>query len=181
MAEERNTVGSSETAEIKHEIERARVEMSQTIGEIQDRLSPDNLLQQAKDGVKDAAADKARSIMNSAGETAATVAYQARGVGDSLASYGRRHPIQVALAAGAVAWMIMRSRSQSPAWYGTSETGWEDEDAMSFDEGRSLRSRVGEWQETRSHAAPAAGQSCVEAHCGVHYFHARVNSSACEV
>lgn len=146
MAQERNPVGpSTETAEIKHEIERTRVEMSQTIGEIQDRLSPDHLLQQAKDGVKEAAAVKARSIMNSAGEKAATVAYQARGVGDSVASYVRQHPLQVALAAGAVAWMIMRSRSQSQDWYGTSETNWEDEDARSFGEGRSLRNRVGEY------------------------------------
>lgn len=149
MAQERNPVGpSNDTAEIKHEIERTRVEMSQTIGEIQDRLSPDHLFQQAKDGMREAAAGKARSIMNSAGETAASVAYQARGVGDSLASYVRQHPLQVALAAGAVAWLIMRSRSQSQDWYGASETNWDDEDAMSFGEPRSLRNRVGDYAST---------------------------------
>lgn len=149
MAQERNPVGpSNETAEIKHEIERARVEMSHTIGEIQDRLSPDHLLQQAKDGMKEAAAGKARSIMNSAGETAATMAYQARGVGDSLASYVRQHPLQVALTVGAFTWWMLRGRDQSQEWYGTSETSWEDEDALSFGEERSLRNRVGDYAST---------------------------------
>ena len=114
MAEERNAVGNSnETAEIKHEIERTRVEMSETLGEIQERLRPDHLLQQARDGVKEAAAGKARSIMNSAGETAATVAYQARGAGDSLAGYVRQHPVQVALTVGAFTWWMLRSRDES--------------------------------------------------------------------
>jgi ElaB/YqjD/DUF883 family membrane-anchored ribosome-binding protein len=113
VAEERNAVvNSNETADIKHEIERTRVEMSETLGEIQERLRPDHLMQQARDGVKEAAADKARSIMQSAGETAATVAYQARGAGDSLASYVRQHPLQVAVAVGAFTWWMLRSREE---------------------------------------------------------------------
>jgi ElaB/YqjD/DUF883 family membrane-anchored ribosome-binding protein len=149
VAQERNPVdNANETDEIKHEIERTRVEMSQTIGEIQERLSPDHLMQQAKDGMKEAAAEKARSIMSSAGETAATVAYQARGMGDSLTSYIRQHPVQVALTVGAFTWWMLRSRDDSQDWYGTSETSWEDEDAMSFGDNRSLRNRVGEYAST---------------------------------
>ena len=42
MAQERNPVNTtSETDEIKSEIERTRSEMSETLGEIQDRLRPD--------------------------------------------------------------------------------------------------------------------------------------------
>ena len=80
MAQERNPVGSSETAEIKSEIERTRVEMSETLGEIQDRLRPDHLLQQARDGVTTAAKGKVRNIMSSAGDTAGMVAARARWV-----------------------------------------------------------------------------------------------------
>lgn len=150
MAEERNPLNvssSTETDEIKHEIERTRVEMGETIGEIQDRLRPDHLLQQARDGVTHAAAEKARSIMNSAGETAATAAYQARGAGDSLASYVRQHPIQVAVAVGALTWWMLRGRGQSEDWYGISDTTWyDDADEMSYEgEGRSLRTRAGEY------------------------------------
>ena len=65
MAQERNeiTQGSNETAEIKSEIERTRVEMSETLGEIQERLRPDHLIQQAKDTVTEATTGKVRNIM----------------------------------------------------------------------------------------------------------------------
>ena len=43
--------GDAHTESIKREIEQTRVVMSETIGEIQDRLRPDHLLQQANDGV----------------------------------------------------------------------------------------------------------------------------------
>jgi ElaB/YqjD/DUF883 family membrane-anchored ribosome-binding protein len=137
--------GTGETDTIKREIERTRVEMSETLGEIQERLRPEHLMQQAREGVKDAAADKAKSIMNSAGEGAATMAYHARGAGESLVSYVQAHPIRVALALGAVTWWMLRSRERSDVdWYGTADTSWEEEDAISF--GRpSLRSRVGEY------------------------------------
>jgi ElaB/YqjD/DUF883 family membrane-anchored ribosome-binding protein len=140
-------LGKADTDTIKHEIERTRVEMGETIGEIHDRLRPDHLLQQARDGVRRAAAGKARSIMNSAGETAATVAYQARGVGDSLAGYVREHPIQVAVTVGALTWWMLRGRNQSEDWYGMSDTTWyDDAGEMPYEgEGRSLRNRVGEY------------------------------------
>ena len=162
MAEERNAVvNSNETADIKHEIERTRVEMSETLGEIQERLRPDHLIQQARDGVKEAAADKARSIMQSAGETAATVAYQARGAGDSLASYVRQHPVQVAVAVGAFTWWMLRSRDESNDWYGTADTSWEDEDAMSFG-APTMRSRVAGARDTVGEYASTARETAGE-------------------
>ena len=163
MAEERNALdNSAETAEIKHEIERTRVEMSETLGEIQERLRPDHLLQQAREGVKDAAADKARSIMNSAGETAATVAYQARGVGDSVASYVRQHPVQVAVAVGALTWWMLRDGDDyDDDWYGTSDTSWEDEDAMSYG-APTVRSRVAGARDTVGEYASTAREAVGE-------------------
>ena len=44
--------GDADTESIKREIEQTRVVMSETIGEIQERLRPDQLLQHAKDGVR---------------------------------------------------------------------------------------------------------------------------------
>lgn len=147
MAEERNEVGSSnstETEDIRSEIERARGQMSETIGEIQDRLRPDHLLRQARDGVTQAAAEKARSIMNSAGETAAEVAYRARGIGEHLADYVREHPIRIAVTVGALTWWMLRGRDQSEDWYGSSDTSWDDPEPRSDGgDGRSLGNRVG--------------------------------------
>ena len=55
--------------------------MSETLGEIQERLRPDHLIQQAKDTVTEAATGKVRNIMHSAGETATMVADQTKYAG----------------------------------------------------------------------------------------------------
>ena len=96
MAQERNEMNAShsETDDDPREIERTRVEMSETIGEIQDRLRPDHLLQQAKDGVREAATGKVKNIMNSASETAYDAAQRARGVRQppGVVRQGTSHP-----------------------------------------------------------------------------------------
>lgn len=148
MAEERNPVGAShETDEIRSEIERTRVEMSETIGQIQDKLSPDHLLKQAKDGVKDAvteaASEKVRHIMHSAGEKAHTVATRARGAGDYLAGYAGAHPVRIAITIGAVTWWMLRGRERSIDWEGVSDTAWHDDGEYSYEERQSLRDKVG--------------------------------------
>lgn len=161
MAEERNPLApSAETAAIKNEIERTRVEMSETIGEIQDRLRPDHLLQQAKDGMREAAAGKVRNIMSSAGEKASVAASRARGASGYLTDYAREHPVRIAVTIGAVAaFWVMRSRNQSDMWYdgSTATESWDDSDSDSFD-GRSLRSRVGDYASTAKDYASTAKQ-----------------------
>ena len=143
MAQERNEIDKSlsETGEIQREIERTRVEMSETIGELQERLRPDHLLQQAKDGVKDAATGKVKNIMNSAGETAYVAAQRARGVGNHLAWYATEHPIRIAITAGVITWWMLRSRSSEPTYYGTSDTSWDQDEYGSTEPG--LRTKVG--------------------------------------
>jgi len=145
----------SETDEIRGEIERTRVEMSETIGEIQDRLRPDHLLQQAKDGVREAAVGKAKTIMSSASESAYRGAQRARGYGNHLAWYAKEHPIRMAITAGVVTWLCMRNRgAASEQWYGASDATWEDQDEYGLPE-PSLRDRV-------SDAASSARQTVGE-------------------
>lgn len=150
MAQERNeiTQASNETAEIKSEIERTRVEMSETLGEIQERLRPDHLIQQAKDTVSEAATGKVRNIMHSAGETATMVADQTKYAGRSLADYVRMHPVQMALLAGGVTWWLLRDRDRSDEWEGASE-GWQDgpgySEGYSYSDERPLTAKVGEY------------------------------------
>jgi ElaB/YqjD/DUF883 family membrane-anchored ribosome-binding protein len=144
--------GRNETAEIKSEIERTRIEMSETLGEIQERLRPDHLIQQAKDTVTEAATGKVRNIMHSAGETATMVADQTKYAGRTVADYVRIHPVQMALVAGGVAWWLLRGRDRSDDWEGASE-GWQDtghrlDTDSAYGEDRSLRERVGEYAST---------------------------------
>ena len=134
----------ADTNEIKREIERTRVEMSETLGEIQERLRPDHLIQQAKDTVTEAATGKVRNIMYSAGETATRVADQTRYAGRSVADYASTHPIQMALLAGGVTWWLLRGRDHSDEWEGASE-GWQEGDASAYGEERSLRDKAGEY------------------------------------
>ncbi len=145
--------GRNETADIKHEIERTRIEMSETLGQIQERLRPDHLIQQAKDTVTEAATGKVRNIMHSAGETATMVADQTKYAGRTAADYVRTHPVQMAILAGGVTWWLLRGRDRSDEWEGASE-GWRATDSQRLDtdyaygEDRSLRERVGEYAAT---------------------------------
>lgn len=131
---------SSETAEIKNDIARTRVEMSETLGEIQERLRPDHLIQQAKDTVSEAATGKVRNIMHSAGETATMMADQTRYASRSVADYVRMHPVQMALIAGGITWWLLRNQT-SDDWEGASE-GWQD--GQGYDEGFSAGYSVSE-------------------------------------
>jgi ElaB/YqjD/DUF883 family membrane-anchored ribosome-binding protein len=151
VAQERNEIDASRAKnEIKSEIERTRVEMSETLGEIQERLRPDHLIQQAKDSVSEAASGKVRNIMHSAGETATMISDRTRYAGRSVADYARLHPVQMALLAGGVTWWLLRGRGYSDDWQGASE-GWRDTDAYdAYDTDevtgeRSLRDRAGEY------------------------------------
>lgn len=112
MAEERNPVMGAvagETGEIRDEIARTRSEMSNTIGEIQDRLKPEHLIQQAKDSVQEAAAVKMRTIMHSANDAAGAVAGTTRRAADQATDYVKHHPVQFALLAAGVTWLMTRN------------------------------------------------------------------------
>ena len=152
MAQERNQIGASgETAEIKSEIERTRVEMSETLGEIQERLRPDHLIQQAKDTMTEAATGKVRNIMHSAGETATMVADQTKYASRTVADYVRTHPVQMALVAGGVTWWLLRGRDRSDEWEGASEGHRFDTDYDTdyvYGDQRSVREKVGEYAAT---------------------------------
>ncbi len=151
--------GQKEKAEIKSEIERTRIEMSETLGEIQERLRPDHLMQQAKatmtDAVTEAATGKVRNIMQSAGETATMVADQTKYAGRTVADYVRTHPVQMAMVAGGITWWLLRGYDRSDEWEGASE-GWQDTghgldtdyDTDYAYRDRSLREKVGEYAST---------------------------------
>ena len=156
MAEKRNQVApASETDAIRGAIERTRAELGDTLDEIQDRLQPEHLLQQARDGVRDAAAGKVRNIMNSAGDTAGVVATQARDTGNYLARYAQEHPIRIAVTFGALAWWMLRGRDRL-GYDGINDTTWDDEDVVYGSDRRSLRDRVGDYASSARNYASAA-------------------------
>ena len=165
MAQDVNPLADgAETRAIKRDIERTRVEMKETLGEIQDRLRPDHLLEQARENVTQAAAGKVRTIMHSAGETASTVAMRARDAGEYMADYATAHPIRIAVAAGALTWFMLRGRNRSYVWDGAADTQWDDADDMAYGaDGRSLKDTVGEYAASARDTVGEYAQSAKEA------------------
>lgn len=98
----------SETERIKAEIEDTRAEMGQTINEIQERLSPEHIMGQVKETVREATIGKVEKVMDRVGETISNVtepAMDAMGragetlktTGSSITNTIRENPIPCAL------------------------------------------------------------------------------------
>ncbi len=79
------------------EIERTRADMSETVDAIQERLSPQNLKEQAKDKVKEATVGKAQQAGS--------------GIVDTI----RANPLPAALTGIGLGWLLVSARQQNPA------------------------------------------------------------------
>ena len=106
--------------QLRAEIEDTRAEMSQTLNEIQERLSPEHLMGQVKETVREATVGKVERAMQRAGETIADVTEPALEVmgraGSAIKETGRsvgnsmwKNPIPIALIGLGVGMLAMRS------------------------------------------------------------------------
>ena len=106
--------------QLRAEIEDTRAEMSQTINEIQERLSPDYLMDQVKETVREATVGKVERVMHRAGETIADATEPAREAmgragtaiketGMSVADTVWRNPIPAALIGLGLGMLVVRS------------------------------------------------------------------------
>ena len=107
------------TEQLRSEIEGTRAEMSQTINEIQERLSPEHLMGQVKETVREATIGKVERVMEQVGGTIADVTEPAREAmsragtaiketGMSVGNSMWRNPIPVALIGLGLGWLIVR-------------------------------------------------------------------------
>ena len=110
------TFVSDETAEqteqIRSEIEDTRAEMGQTINEIQERLSPEHIVNQVKESVRDATIGKVQRAMDTMGEKISDVTEPAREVvgraGSAIADSAWKNPIPLAFIGLGVGMLMMR-------------------------------------------------------------------------
>ena len=94
--------GSQSPEEIEREIQRTRARMGRDIDALGEKLSPENLKQQAKDAV----AEKAQDMVANAGQ-------QARRTGSRLVEFVRENPLPVAAVGLGVTWLFtLRTRSE---------------------------------------------------------------------
>lgn len=109
-----------DTEQIRAEIEDTRADMSQTINEIQERLSPEHLMGQVKETVREATIGKVEKVMERVGETVSGVTEPALEVagragtaikeaGTSVGDMVWRNPIPVALIGLGVGMLLMRN------------------------------------------------------------------------
>jgi ElaB/YqjD/DUF883 family membrane-anchored ribosome-binding protein len=108
------------TEQLRADIEDTRAEMTQTINEIQERLSPEHLVGQVKETVREATIGKVEKVMERVGETISGVTEPAREVagragsaikeaGSSVADSVWKNPIPVALIGLGVGMLLMRN------------------------------------------------------------------------
>lgn len=108
------------TEQLRADIEDTRAEMTQTINEIQERLSPEHLVGQVKETVREATIGKVERVMERVGETISGVTEPAREVagragtaikdaGSSVADSVWRNPIPVALIGLGVGMLLVRN------------------------------------------------------------------------
>lgn len=107
---------SDDPSEIREEIEATRASMSETIDEIQDRLSPDTLKEQAKDAVREATIGRAQEAMENVSDRAQ---YMMSSTGGSVVDTVRQNPLPAAIAGIGLGWLWMnRSKTQTqPSYY----------------------------------------------------------------
>jgi ElaB/YqjD/DUF883 family membrane-anchored ribosome-binding protein len=148
-----STDTTPETAEIRAEIEQKRADISETIEEISQRLSPGNLASQATETVKETARDTMHRVTETATDTARRVADSASGAASQVADSSRRagrtavyqvreHPWSagVLLAGlGAAGWWMMSRRSSGVEEWDvddyTEESLYYDDDQFNVDRG----------------------------------------------
>ena len=82
------------TQEIRHDIERTREDMSETIDAIQEKLRPGNIVAGATERVKQATTERLKGMAHSAGETAEGYMSHTR---NGILETARQNPIPAAL------------------------------------------------------------------------------------
>ena len=137
---ESDNSGSAETAPeveaLAQDIEQTRDEMSGTVEAIADRLDPANIVQDAKDTVREATVGKVEQVASNVAETASGLVdeakYTAQDAGSGLMETVKRNPIPAAMAGIGIGWLLMNRSSGSSSrrssfdqarWTGSNEYG----------------------------------------------------------
>src|SRR5689334_6361641 len=106
------------TEQLRAGIEDTRADMSQTLNEIQERLSPEHLVDQAKEAVREATIGKVEKAMGAVAEPVREVAGRAgnaiKEVGTTVGDTIWKNPIPLALIGLGVGMLVMKNyRGQS--------------------------------------------------------------------
>ena len=136
------TDADDELGQTRAQIEQTRAELSTTIDAIQEKLSPQNIAQQAKDTVKEATVGKAQEMVSNAGDTASDLVSNAgssaKGFGANLVETVKANPVPAAIAGIGLSWLFMSGRKGSNgSTYSTNYSGQYNSNPRGYNPGRS--------------------------------------------
>ena len=106
--------------QIRHDIARTREDLSETVDAIQEKLSPGNIVANAKSATTEKVKDMASNAADSARDMAATAAdtagewWEASG-GNTVVDRLRNNPIPALMTGVGVAWLLMSNGATAPA------------------------------------------------------------------
>ena len=108
------------------DIERTRSEMTDTVDEIEARLDPANIVNAAKETVREATVGRVEDMANMAADMATDATYQAREAGTGIVDTIKRNPVPAALAGIGIGWLWMNRSSGTEDWrrYSAREPRW---------------------------------------------------------
>jgi ElaB/YqjD/DUF883 family membrane-anchored ribosome-binding protein len=162
--------GEKDPSEIEAEIAHTREEISERLNAIGEKLSPEQIEQEARQALgeaKEAVVDKLRDAKDSAvhtlNETVHDVGERARRAGEVSYGFARENAVPLGLIGLGIGWLIVsgRRRRDGDEWrgrspegppYGSYSTGYGD-----FDAGGAVRRRVDETQERAETISERAG------------------------
>lgn len=101
------------TSQIRTEIEETRVEMTETIDAIQEKLTPRNIVASATDRVKAAATERVRDMADTASQTAQQAMDYTREATSGVTDRLRDNPVPLALIGLGAAWLLARRNTSS--------------------------------------------------------------------
>jgi hypothetical protein len=101
-----------EAARLQQDIDRTRQQLSGTIDELQERLTPSRLLHDATASVRQASVDSMRRLFSRASRTAGRTAGRTRVASSAAAGFARSHPVPSALALSGLVLVVARTLSR---------------------------------------------------------------------
>jgi ElaB/YqjD/DUF883 family membrane-anchored ribosome-binding protein len=128
MAEKTDITKETPPETIRHDIERTREELSGTVNEIRDRLTPGHLKEHAKESFRETAAERAGRVKDAASRMGQNLGQAAKETGSTFMASVRNNPVPLGMIGAGIAWLLFnrtrngaRMAGQEPAFRAQAE------------------------------------------------------------